>query len=66
MNLISSIPDSVTIKNCSIAREQRDSAMNTIPIVLIDDDKDFLTIGKEFLEDNRGITVETALEEKEK
>ena len=35
--------------------------MNTIPVLLIDDDKDFLTIGKEFLEDDRGITVETAL-----
>ncbi len=35
--------------------------MNKIPVLLIDDDKDFLTIGKEFLEDDRSIAVETAL-----
>jgi len=35
--------------------------MNTIPVLLIDDDKDFLTIGKEFLEDDRSIEVETSL-----
>lgn len=35
--------------------------MNKIPVLLIDDDKDFLQIGKEFLEDDRSITVETAL-----
>ena len=35
--------------------------MNKIPVLLIDDDKDFLQIGKEFLEDDRSITVETSL-----
>lgn len=35
--------------------------MNKIPVLLVDDDKDFLTIGKEFLEDDRNIVVETAL-----
>lgn len=35
--------------------------MNKIPVLLIDDDKDFLNIGKEFLEDDKSITVETSL-----
>ena len=35
--------------------------MNKIPVLLIDDDKDFLQIGKEFLEDDKSITVETSL-----
>jgi len=35
--------------------------MNKIPVLLIDDDKDFLMIGKEFLEDDKSIAVETSL-----
>ena len=35
--------------------------MNKIPVLLIDDDKDFLQIGKEFLEDDKSIAVETSL-----
>ncbi len=35
--------------------------MNKIPVLLIDDDKDFLNIGKEFLEDDKSIKVETSL-----
>jgi len=35
--------------------------MNKIPVLLIDDDKDFLQIGKEFLEDDKSIRVETSL-----
>jgi light-regulated signal transduction histidine kinase (bacteriophytochrome) len=35
--------------------------MNTIHVLLIDDDKDFLQIGKEFLEDDKSIKVETSL-----
>ena len=34
--------------------------MNKIPVLLVDDDNDLLQIGKEFLEDGRLITVETA------
>lgn len=39
--------------------------MNKIPVLLIDDDKDFLQIGKEFLEDDGTITVETSLSAEE-
>ncbi|MDO9323403.1 MAG: response regulator [Methanoregula sp.] len=35
--------------------------MKKIPVLLIDDDKDFLQIGKVFLEDDLNIAVETAL-----
>jgi len=35
--------------------------MNKISVLLIDDDKDFLNIGKEFLEDNGSIKVEPSL-----
>ena len=35
--------------------------MNKIPVLLIDDDKDFLMIGKEFLEDDKSIAVEISL-----
>ena len=34
--------------------------MNKVPVLLIDDDPDFLQIGKEFLEDDGGIVVETS------
>jgi signal transduction histidine kinase len=34
--------------------------MNKVPVLLIDDDPDFLQIGKEFLEDDGSIVVETS------
>ncbi|MCX6700909.1 MAG: response regulator [Methanomicrobiales archaeon] len=38
-----------------------DAAMKKIPVLLVDDDNDLLQIGKEFLEDDGRIAVETAL-----
>lgn len=39
--------------------------MKKIPVLLIDDDKDFLQIGREFLEDDQGISVETVISAEE-